>query len=71
MKIALMVDNGHAMHEERAISSLRNGLVAFLDTLGPSHEIFLATIGRQIFRRVDFTTDREELRDSARLHLHR
>lgn len=65
MKIALMVDNGHAMHEERALSSLRNGLVEFLDTLGPSHEVFLATIGRQIFRRVDFTTDREELKDSA------
>ena len=65
MKIALMVDNGHAMYEERALSSLRNGLVTFLDTLGPGHEIFLATIGRQIFRRVDFTTDREELKDSA------
>lgn len=65
MKIALMVDNGHAMHEERALSPLRNALVDFLDTLGPEHEIFLATIGRQIFRRVDFTTDREELKDSA------
>jgi hypothetical protein len=65
MKIALLVDNGDRMREERALSPLRNSLTAFLDTLAPEHEVFLATIGRHIQRRVDFTTDREELKDGA------
>ena len=65
MKIALLVDTGDRMHQEHALSPLRNSLVAFLDTLAPPHEVFLATIGRNIQRRVDFTTDREELKDSA------
>jgi hypothetical protein len=37
----------------------------FLDAVPPPHEISLFTIGRNIQRRVDFTTDRAELKRSA------
>ena len=62
MKIALLVDNGDRINEASALNPLRAGLDAFLETLAPQHEIGLFTIGRNIQRRVDFTTDRDELR---------
>jgi hypothetical protein len=66
MKIALMVDNSDAIdHPANAISSLRNGLTAFLDELPDQHEVSLVTIGGNIRQLVDFTTDRDELRAAA------
>ena len=65
MKIALLVDNGQQMSEMNALNSLRAGIDGFFDTLGPEHEVSLFTIGRNIQHRVDFTTDREELKESA------
>ena len=65
MKIALMVDNGDRMVEMNALNALRDGLNGFLDAVPPPHEISLFTIARNIQRRVDFTTDRAELKESA------
>ena len=65
MKIAFMVDNGDRMVEMNALNALRNGMQGFLDAVPPPHEISLFTIGRNIQRRVDFTTDRGELQRSA------
>ena len=58
MKIAFMVDNGDRMVEMNALNALRNGMQGFLDAVPPPHEISLFTIGRNIQRRGDFTTDR-------------
>ena len=63
MKVALLVDNGDAVGTDT--NSLRDGLEAFLDTLPPKHEVGLFTIARQVRMRVDFTTDRAELKDQA------
>ena len=65
MKIAFMIDNGDRMVEMNALNALRNGMQGFLDAVPPPHEISLFTIGRNIQRRVDFTTDRAELKRSA------
>ena len=65
MKIAFMIDNGDRMVEMNALNALRNGMQGFLDAVPPPHEISLFTIGRNIQRRVDFTTDRAELQRSA------
>lgn len=65
MKIALLIDNGQQMSEMNALNSLRAGMDGFFDTLGPEHEVSLFTIGRNIQHRVDFTLDREELKESA------
>lgn len=65
MKIAFMVDNGDRMVEMNALNALRNGMQGFLEAVPPPHEISLFTIGRNIQRRVDFTTDRGELQRSA------
>ncbi len=62
-KIALIVDNSQGMAE--AQSPLRAGLMAFLETLAPEHAVGIFSIGGQIRRRVDFTTEREELIDTA------
>ena len=63
MKIALMVDiSGPAAN---AVNPLRAGLGEFLDTLPPHHEVGLFTIAGQTRRRVDFTTDRDELREAV------
>lgn len=48
-----------------AVNQLRAGVVTFLETLPPSHEVGLFTIGGTIQRRVDFTTDRDELKEAA------
>ncbi len=63
MKVALLVDNSDAAAQ--SLNPLRDGLSAFLDALPPEHEIGLFTIAGQVRRRVDFTTDREELRERA------
>ena len=65
MKVALLIDNGDRMSELGAFYPLREAIEAFLDTLGPEHPVALFTIARNIQRRVDFTMDRGELRESA------
>ena len=65
MKIALLVDNGGLIGVGNALIPLRDAMATFLDTLPPEHEVGLFTIGRSIQRRVDFTSDRGELADSA------
>ena len=65
MKIALLVDNSDSINNANALTSLRAGMDAFLTAFPEQTEIALATIGQQIRWRVDFTTDREELRESA------
>lgn len=66
MKIALMVDNGDIINQTGGVNSLRDGLESFLDTLPAQHEISLFTIGGTVRRRVDFTTDRLELKESTK-----
>ena len=63
MKIALLLDNSEPLTS--ALTSLRAGLDGFLTSLPEQHEVALATIGGNIRWRVDFTTDRDELRESA------
>ena len=63
MKIALLVDNSEPAQE--SFTQLREGLAAFLDTLPPQHEIAFFTIARQILRVVDFTNDRETLKEAT------
>ena len=63
MKVALIVDNSDAA--EGSLNSLRDGLLGFLDTLPTQHEVGLFTIAGQTRLRVDFTTDRDELRGQA------
>ena len=63
MKIALLVDTSGPAAE--SVNPLREGLGNFLDTLPPQHEIGLFTITGQTRRRVDFTTDRDELREGV------
>ena len=65
MRIALLVDNSDRIDKASALNSLRDGLDTFLTTLEPPHEIGLFTIGGNIQWRVDFTTDRARLRESA------
>ncbi len=67
MKIALLVDHGNQLNEVNGTNALRAGLNAFLDTLPPQHEIGLFSIARSINRRVDFTGDRDELREGVGL----
>ncbi len=63
LKIALMIDASGSAAD--SIVSLRAGLKEFLDVLPPQHEVGLFTITSQTRRRVDFTTDRDELREQA------
>ena len=65
MKVALLLDNSDRMSQLAALYPLRDATEVFLDTLGPEHEVALFTIARNLQRRVDFTTDREELKASA------
>ena len=66
MKVALLVDNGDAMSAGRAVNPLRDAVAAFLEALPPQHAVGLFTIGGQVRRVVDFTTDREELVEAGR-----
>ena len=63
MKVALLVDNSDA--SQQSLNSMRDGLASFLDVLPSEHEVGLFTIAGQVRRRVDFTTDREELTEQA------
>jgi hypothetical protein len=63
MRVALLVDTSDAA--SAALPHLRAGLIAFLDTLPPEHEVMLVSTGRQIRVRVQPTTDRKKLRDAA------
>ena len=63
MKVALLVDNSDAA--QQSLNSMRDGLAAFLDVLPAEHEVGLFSIAGQVRRRVDFTTDREELKEQA------
>ena len=63
MKVALMVDNSDAA--QQSLNSMRDGLSAFLDQLPAEHEVGLFTMAGQVRRRVDFTTDRDELKEQA------
>ena len=65
MKIALLADNSEMLNRASALTSLRRGLDEFLTSLPEQHEVALATIGANIGWRVDFTTDRDELKASA------
>ena len=65
MKVALLLDNSDRMSQLAALYPLRDATEVFLDTLGPEHEVALFTIARNLQRRVDFATDREELKASA------
>ena len=70
MKIALLVDNGRQVSSEQAINPLRDGVAAFIANIPAEHEIGLFTIGGQIQRRVDFTTDRAKLlEEAANIHV--
>ncbi|MCY4025277.1 MAG: hypothetical protein OXH75_03055 [Acidobacteria bacterium] len=66
MKIALLVDNGDAMRAGQAVNPLRDAVAAFLEAVPPQHAVSLFTIGGQVRRLVDFTTDREELIETGR-----
>ena len=66
MEIALLVDNGDAMRAGQAVNPLRDAVAAFLEALPPQHAVSLFTIGGQVRRLVDFTTDREELIETGR-----
>ena len=65
MKIALLIDNGRRISRGQAINPLRDGVAAFIENIPAEHEIALFTIGGQIMRRSDFTTDRGDLLDEA------
>jgi hypothetical protein len=67
MKIAVLIDNGDRLMETSALNPLRDGLDGFLDTLAPQHEVSLITIGRSVQQRVDFTTDRADLKEGVGL----
>ena len=67
MKIAVLIDNGDRLVVTNALNPLRAGLNEFLDTLAPQHEISLLTIARSVQQRVDFTTDRTELKEGVGL----
>ena len=66
MKIAVLVDNGRRISRGQAINPLREAVTQFIEGIPPEHEIGLFTIGGNIVRRVDFTTDRVELLKAAR-----
>ena len=65
MKIALLIDNSELINSANALIPLRAGVDAFLTALPAQHEVAIATIGGNIRWRVNFTTDRDELRESA------
>ena len=63
MRIALMLDTSDAASP--ALTHMRNGAVAFLDALPPEDEVLLVTTGRQMRVRVQPTTDRRKLKETA------
>jgi hypothetical protein len=63
MRIALVLDTSDAAAP--ALSHMRAAAMSFLDGLPPEDEILLATTGRQARVRVQPTTDRKKLKDTA------
>jgi hypothetical protein len=63
MRVVLLVDTSDAVGN--ALTFLRAGLVAFLDTLPPEHEVMIVSTGRQVRVRVPPTLDRKTLKDTA------
>ena len=63
LKIALLVDNSKAARF--SLNPLRTGLRDFLDALPAQHEVGLFTLAGQTRQRVNFTTDRDVLREQA------
>jgi hypothetical protein len=63
MRVVLLVDNSDAVGP--ALNFLRAGLLAFLDTLPPEHEVMIVSTGRQLRVRVPPTLDRKKLNDIA------
>ena len=66
MKVALLVDNGGIIEKQQALNPVRDAITGFVETLPPEHAVSLVTIGGHIGWRVDFTTDRGQLLESAR-----
>jgi hypothetical protein len=63
MRIALMLDTSDAAGP--ALNHMRTGAVALLDALPPEDEVILITTGRQMRVRVQPSTDRKKLKDTA------
>ena len=63
MRIALMLDTSDAAAS--ALTHMRAGTLAFLDALPPEDEVILITTGRQMRVRVQPTTDRKKLKETA------
>jgi hypothetical protein len=63
MRVALLVDTSETATP--ALSSIRTGVVAFIDALPPEHEILLVSIGRRVQVRVQPTTDHQKLSAAA------
>ena len=63
MKIAVLVDNSDAIGN--GVSALRNGMTEFLNVLPSQHEVAMYSVAGNVMQMVDFTTDRDELRDAA------
>ncbi len=63
MRIALMLDTSDAAAP--GLNHMRAGALAFLDALPPEDEVILITTGRQMRVRVQPTTDRKKLKETA------
>jgi hypothetical protein len=63
MRIALLVDTSDGIGA--AMPQIRAGVLAFADALPPEHELMLVTTGRRAQVRVQPTTDRKKIKDSA------
>lgn len=63
MKVALLVDNGQGLGDD--VSQMRAGVSAFIRALPLEHSVAIFTIGGQVQRRSDFSTDKTELLDVA------
>ena len=64
-KVALLLDNGDGMYRLSADSPVRKGIEAFLETLDRGAEVGVFTLAPYVKRLTDFTTDRQEIRESA------
>jgi hypothetical protein len=63
MRIALILDTSDAASP--ALNHMRAGATAFIDALPPEDEVILITTGRQMRVRVQPSTDRKKLKDTA------
>lgn len=63
MRVALMLDTSDAA--ATALSHMRAGAVALLDAFPPEDEVILITTGRQMRVRVQPSTDRKKLKETA------